>query len=213
LTQKKINRKIRETLSSPLEIRVAFVDTPSGAVQLVIVPPRAAMIAPIYPIKQIAEYPAGTIYVRKGAEVLKASGTDLSFLYGSRDAIFLEGDTVDNSISANMLRSPSTIQEFVGRFHAIEQITKWVTNSRDPRLFLWGQGGSGKSTIAYEFASIVSHSGKLLRNKAGKYIDRVIYISGKSIYLNPHTGKVEATSSRDFDVADDIFKSILILSG
>lgn len=209
----KINRKLRETLSLALEIRVASVEAPSGAVQLVIIPPREPMVPPIYSIKQISDYPAGAIYLRKGAEVLKATGADLSFLYGSRDSIFLEGDTIDNSILANMPPSPATIQEFVGRFQAIEQITRWVSHSRDPRLFLWGQGGSGKSTIAYEFASIVSHSGRLLRNKAGKSIDRVIYISGKSIYLNPHTGNVQETPSRDFDVADDIFRSILVLAG
>jgi len=209
----KINRKIRETLSSALEIRVASVDTPSGSVQLLIVPPRDAMVPPVYPIKQISEYPAGVIYLRKGAEVLKATGADLSFLYGSRDSIFLDQDTIDHSTSANMPPSPATIQEFVGRFQALEHLTQWVRQSRDPRIFLWGQGGSGKSTIAYEFASLISNSGKLLRNKSGKSIDRVIYVSGKAIHLNPHTGKMEATSVRDFDTADGIFKSILSLSG
>lgn len=208
----KVNRKLREDLSRPLQIATSTLETPSGEVQVLIVPPRPAMHPPIYSRKAYGDYKAGTVYIRKGAEVLTAIGSDLPYLYGDRSDAFMDRGVSDFSVSASLPPSPATIQEFVGRFVAIERICDWVTESRDPRMFLWGQGGSGKSTIAYEFCGIAAQSGKLLRNKSGHTLDRVIFISGKSVYLNPHTSKVETVALRDFSDATDAFKSILLLS-
>lgn len=208
----KINRKIREDLSRPLQISSTSLTTPSGDVQVLIVPPRPAMRPPIYSKKAYGDYQASTIYLRKGPEVLSAVGADLAFLYGDRSDPFSEGETRDHSIPSSLPPSPATIQEFVGRFSAIERICDWVTNSRDPRMFLWGQGGSGKSTIAYEFCSIAAQTGRLLKNKYGLSIDRVIYISAKSIYLNSRTGRIENVAVQDFEDALGTYKSILNLS-
>jgi hypothetical protein len=208
----KINRKLREILCRPLEISTSRIDTPGGVVDLLIVPPRSTMTPPIYSTKEVGEYKRGTVYLRRGAEVLTATGGDLSFLYGHRASSFGEQETVDLSVPSSLPPSPATIQEFVGRFAVVERIITWITTSRDPRLFLWGQGGSGKSTIAYECATLLADSGGMLRNKNGNKIDRVLFISGKSTYLDPSTGKIQNTTSRDFESADDIYRSILALS-
>jgi hypothetical protein len=207
-----INRKLRESLSSSVEVSTFDIETPSGQVQILSIPPRPAMVPPVYPIKNFGDVKSGTVYLRRGAEVLGATGADIPFLYGERSAVFSDIDTSDTSVPASLPPSPATIQEFVGRFYAIERLATWVQKSRDPRLFLWGQGGSGKSTIAYEFASIAADSGRRLKNRYGMYLDRVLYISGKSIFLNPHTGKIESVNSSDFESADDVFRSILNLS-
>lgn len=180
--------------------------------QLLTVPARPAMTPPIYAIKKVGDLDAGTIYLRKGAEVLTAKGVDIPFLYGERSTAFSEVDDIDVTVPSSLPPSPATIQEFVGRFASIERVITWLKTSRDPRLFLWGQGGSGKSTIAYECASLVAQAGSALVNRFGKKIDRVIYISGKATYLDPHSGKIKNISSRDFDNALDVFKAILVLS-
>lgn len=208
----KVNRKLREELSSPLTIRTAEVETKSGRVQILIVPPRGDMIPPIYVKKKIGAYEAQVVYLRQGAEVLAAKGENLSFLYGERKTAFSDQDPSDLSVPSSLPPSPATIQEFVGRFSAIEKIIKWLTESRDPRLFLWGQGGSGKSTIAYEFATLLAQSGGKLRNKEGKTLDRILYISGKATYLDTHSGKIREITSRDFDNATDIYRAILLLA-
>lgn len=208
----KINRKLREILCRPLEIRTNRVETPGGPVDLIIIPPRATMAPPIYTIKDVGNYKKGEIYLRRGAEVLTAKGGDLSFLYGYRASAFGEQETVDLSVPSSLPPSPATIEEFVGRFTVIERIITWITASRDPRLFLWGQGGSGKSTIAYECAKLLADSGAMLKNKNGNPLDRVLYISGKATYLDPGTGKIQNTHFRDFDNAEDIYRSILALS-
>ncbi|MGO7790846.1 ATP-binding protein [Rhizobium ruizarguesonis] len=212
IDSEKINRKLREILCRPLEISTSRVETAGGPVDLLIVPPRWTMIPPIYTMKDVGDYKKGKIYLRRGAEVLTATGGDLSFLYGHRASAFGEQETVDLSVPSSLPPSPATIEEFVGRFTVVERIIAWITASRDPRLFLWGQGGSGKSTIAYECATLLADSGGTLKNKNGNKLDRVLYISGKATYLDPTTGKIQNTASRDFDNAEDIYRTILALS-
>lgn len=209
----KINRKLRENLSRGIEVSAHSYKSPSGDVQILIVPVRKAMSPPIYITKRIGDQPAGRIYIRKGAEVLEARGGDLAFLYGDRIKTLLGVDASESSIEASLPPSPATIQEFVGRFRAIESIIDWIADSRDPRLFLWGQGGSGKSTIAYETAVLISEAGKDLKNRGGRSLDRSIYISGKALYLDPYSGRVKEVPGRDFQDGLDIFKAILHLSG
>jgi hypothetical protein len=208
----KINRKLRECLSSPLAIRSLTIESKSGAVDLIVVPCRETMKPPIYCIKDIGEYKKEKIYLRRGAEVLTAKGGDLSFLYGDRSGAFGDAEASNVSVPSSLPPSPATIEEFVGRFTVIERVINWITSSRDPRLFLWGQGGSGKSTIAYECATLLAGSGGNVKNKAGNRLDRVLYVSGKATYLDPITGKIQNTSSKDFESAEDIYRTILALS-
>lgn len=212
LDSEKINRKLRESLSSPLAIRVIKVESKSGEVDLLIIPRRETMNSPIYCTKDIGDYKKEQIYLRRGAEVFTAKGGDLSFLYGDRSNAFGDQEASDVSVPSSLPPSPATIEEFVGRFAVVERIINWITSSRDPRLFLWGQGGSGKSTIAYECATLLAESGGNLKNKSGNKLDRILYVSGKATYLDPVTGKIQNTSSKDFDSAEDIYRAILAFS-
>lgn len=209
----KINRKLRENLSRPITVSVENYDTQSGEVQVLLVPPRKTMSPPVYINKKIADYLPRKVYIRKGAEVLTAKGSDLQFLYGQRSSAFLEMEDSSTAVPSSLPASPATIQEFVGRFRAIEKIVEWFEKSRDPRMFLWGQGGSGKSTIAYEAAVLFSENGRLLTNRLEKSLDRVLFVSGKSSLLNPTSGKIEEIRTRDFSDGLDLFRSILIQSG
>ena len=207
----KINRKLRETLSRELKISVRQVQTPSGAVQLLIVPIRPPACPPIYSTKKLGTYEAGKVWIRQGAEVLEAIGSDLTFLYSDRSSGFAVAELPELNIRASLPPSPATIQEFVGRFHCIEQIAHWLQTSRDPRLFLWGQGGSGKSTIAYEFASLLAEVGKAFATKQGP-IERVVYLSAKAIYLDPLSAEVKTSTGTDFGDALELFQAILMLA-
>lgn len=209
----KINRILRENLNKPLEVTSTRVETLSGPVDILSVPARPAMSPPVYILDGTTFSNDQKVFLRKSAEVLEAKGSDLVFLYGDRLTSLLEDTPEVGQIPASLPPSPATIQEFVGRFSVIEQTMDWLAKSRNPRLFLWGQGGSGKSTIAYEIAEIVAASGGLLKNKQGHPYERVIYISGKATYLDPNTGKILASEVTDFKDARDILLSILTMSG
>lgn len=208
----RINRKLREVLSSELEISVSHVETPSGDVQVMRIPARESMTPPVYFKKRVSKLDAGVVYLRRGAEAIRAKGADIPFLYGARETAFSEKVEKDHSVPSSLPPSPSTIQEFVGRFSVVEKVVDWLQQSRDPRLFLWGQGGSGKSTIAYECASLLSMNGASLKNRLGNTFERVLYISGKATYLDSRSGQIKNISSRDFSNAHDLFRVILTLS-
>ncbi|TIL83464.1 MAG: hypothetical protein E5Y89_00465 [Mesorhizobium sp.] len=58
----------------------------------------------------------------------------------------------------------------------------------------------------------MAEAGGSLINKRGNRLDRVLYISGKATLLDPNTGKIQNTSERDFENADDLYRAILLLS-
>ena len=48
------------------------------------------------------------------------------------------------------------VAEFVGRAALLEKLWEWLADSRQPRWLICGEGGKGKSAIAYQFASEVA---------------------------------------------------------
>jgi hypothetical protein len=208
----KINRKLRESLTNSVEVSFRSYETSVGRVDVLLVPKREIGVPPVRLVNDIGGYSSKKIFMRRGAEVLDASGSDLEFLYGARSNQIIESGEQQTSVDSSLPASPATLTEFVGRFRVMEDLMRWLTQSRDPRFFLWGAGGSGKSTIAYEFARIVASIGRRTHTKAGKAIDRVTYLTAKKIFLDPFSAKMEKFSGTDFDNAKELFRAILELS-
>jgi len=208
----KINRKLRESLTSTVNVSFKSYDTSVGRVDVLLIPKRQVGNPPVRLSQDIANYSSKKIFLRRGAEVLDAKGTDLEYLYGNRSSPIMQPSEFHTSAEAALPASPATLAEFVGRFSVIEDLWNWLVKTRDSRFFLWGAGGSGKSTIAYEFARIVASVGRLTQMKSGKTIDRVIYLTAKKIYLDPFNAKIEKFRGTDFENAKDLFRSILELS-
>jgi DNA polymerase III delta prime subunit len=96
----------------------------------------------------------------------------------------------------------------------MDRLWSWLVLDEDqPRLFLYGPGGSGKSTLAYEFARSVAYSSANTKSASGFKIDFVIYLSGKAMEIEPHSGEVRNFSLQDFSTAEDQFRLILNHSG
>ncbi len=208
----RINRKLRESLTQTVLIRHKKYTTKTGDVDIILVPRRKAGVPPVRLSSEIGNYKPSKIFIRVGAEVLDAVGGQLEFLYGPRSNPFVEESVESSSVSSSLPPSPATIDEFIGRFDVVERAATRLTSSNEPRLFLWGNGGSGKSTIAYEFAKIIAQNGGILKNKEGKAFERVIYITAKKQYLNPLTAKIENFQGTDFSSSRELFEAILHLS-
>lgn len=207
----KVNRRLRECLTFPIQISYRKYDTPSGAVDVVLIPKRNIGTPPVRFSQPLGKYSSTKVFRRFGAEVLEASGSDIEFLYGPRSNPFTGIVEPTNTESA-LPGSPATINEFVGRFEVVEKVADWLTTSRESRLFLWGHGGSGKSTIAYECAKIIAATGKSVKNKVGKTFDRVVYLTAKQKFLDPYSAKIQDYGETDFQNAMELYKKILTLS-
>lgn len=83
----------------------------------------------------------------------------------------------------------------------------------EPRAFLYGRGGSGKSTIAQEvFRQLKSNGGSYKLGK-NNLIDQVIFLSAKRKYLNVEKQEIEQFAGNDFTSEIELYKAILILGG
>ena len=121
--------------------------------------------------------------------------------------------TVDTilQIESALPPSPATLKEFIGRRQALDNLYAWLFFSDEPRTFLFGRGGSGKSTIAYEFARMIAETGGNIPTKQGQPIDFVIYISAKTFAVDPMSRAMVGTHSYDFTNSRELYEGILSL--
>ncbi|MCK8484191.1 NB-ARC domain-containing protein [Aliiroseovarius sp. S2029] len=201
----RLNTRLRELSEVSINVRHLHVDHAGAVVDLLVVPKRKPNVPPVVLKKQLGKYEKGMLWFRQGHEVLEAESRNISFLFGPR-----EGNVLTAKLQNFMPPSPSTIGRFVGRIDVLSQLLNWVSSHDQPRAFLWGRGGSGKSTIAHEFASILRDFGSRIKTVDGTTFDRVIFLSAKEQELNTLTGKIQDTKDVDFENYEGILRAILI---
>lgn len=62
-----------------------------------------------------------------------------------------------NEIPGFLPAVESIAPDFVGRSEELQQLDGWLKDSETRRLALVGEGGLGKSALAYRFAQLVKH--------------------------------------------------------
>lgn len=159
--------------------------------------------------KKTLNYKIDSIFIRKDHEVCIADSRDLSFLYSRRHFDAHDRYPVHKALPP----SPATIRDFVGRYKLEIRLWDWLLCEDQPRFYLFGDGGAGKSTLAYEFSRAVSECGGDLLYSNNDPIDYVVYLSAKETELNTITGKISSFITRDFSDTITQFKKILLLSG
>lgn len=129
-----------------------------GNIDVLLIMPRSPGSPPLRFLRAVDKYPAGTLWVRTGHEVTTASPTNFPLL-------FCRADPTENVLErdGSILPSPATVKRFVGRVEVLDRLFAWLETSDEPRTYLHGKGGSGKTTIAYEFARLVKDFGDRLR--------------------------------------------------
>ncbi len=150
-------------------------------------------------------------YVRDGYERKEADSKKIPVLFCRQQ---VRDDKIDdNIIESSIPPSPATLPRFVSRFEIMETIFDWLHNDRQPRAFLYGRGGSGKTTIAYEVARHVSEENLVISKLNQRCFNVVIFISAKKSELNVYDGKSKRFLGTDFVDANSLYRAILICSG
>lgn len=175
-----------------------------GAVDALLVKPRPRESRPITFKKNIAGYGKGKIWVRDGNEVVQAQPRHFASLFISG-----ENEGVDGLIPP----STAQIRRFIGRVEAMVELFDWIYNSDEPRTYLYGKGGSGKTTIAREFAKLVKSAGKGLQIECADPVDIVLFLSAKERELSSPSAEVVDISDPDFHDELSLLSQIVKLSG
>lgn len=181
-----------------------------GPVDILLVPPKRVSDRPARLKTAIGRYEPGTIWIRRSHEVLEAGPQDLTLLYGAESR---SSDTAESggALLGYLPPRPSTLKHFVGRMRQMDSLFDWLLRSDEPRMFLFGRGGSGKTTIAYEFANFVRSYGSRLVNDWGAAYDIVLFVSAKEKGLNPLDQGVHSVA-HDFESEHELLNALLILS-
>jgi Cdc6-like AAA superfamily ATPase len=106
-------------------------------------------------------------------------------------------------------QSPATLKRFIGRVKVMDDLFHWLQNSDEPRVYLYGKGGSGKSTIAFEFAQLLKSFGSALMLHNGDKIGSIIYLSAKELYLDTTNVPAIANMEPDFHNETELYAKIL----
>ncbi|WP_193171639.1 NB-ARC domain-containing protein [Nisaea nitritireducens] len=149
------------------------------------------------------------IYFRSNFQKAIANPKNLSFLYTPREYDEFLDDGARTSIENYLPPSPSVIRSYVARKEVLNNLWDWCANQQsEPRFILCGPGGSGKSTIAYEFAKSISDYYRGIEVGGFKF-DVVIFLTAKERYLDTDSAYVQQSEIVDFSDERSQFESIL----
>lgn len=90
----------------------------------------------------------------------RVEADELQQVYGEAlDRAIMSGPRIPNlKIESTLPPSETVVVDFVGRASELRSLWRWLLDPRAGRWMLSGDGGKGKSSIAYEFASAVAAS-------------------------------------------------------
>ena len=158
--------------------------------------------------KGYQKYVEKIIWIRENYEVREANPSHFA------DMFFRINDEISLSEMQGYLPpNPAQIKKFVGRISVLTELFQWLSQTYEPRKYLWGTGGSGKTTIAYEFARLIKQFGKSLKLEDREAPDLIVYLSAKNRELNPITSSIDEIENPDFSDEETLLRKIIDISG
>ena len=188
-----------------------YSDMGGGEVTALLISPRLPTSRPFRFKKGVEKYPAGIFWVRDGHEVVRATPAHYPMLFCRSQAGSSEANTAD--VAGSLPPSPTTLKRFVGRSSVLDHLFAWIILADEPRTFLHGKGGSGKTSIAYEFAKLLKEHGSGIRLYGNMPIESVVFLSAKERELQISTGEVAEIPDPDFASERELYEKILTYGG
>jgi Putative DNA-binding domain len=207
----KLQQALNQLLTDEVSLRLRRYDenTPT-AVDVLLVNPLPVSAMPVRFKHALAKYSEDVIWVRQRHEVLAAEPRHVPMLY-CRTSAADDASEEDSTLSGSLPPSPSTISTFVGRVSTIDKVFRWIKQSDEPRNFLHGKGGSGKTTVAYQIARTLRFFGASIRIQNLESRDNIIFVSAKQTLIETMSGQQATFLGRDFSNERELYEAILTL--
>lgn len=146
------------------------------------------------------------IPIREGDETITARGARVVEIWESRCHPLLSKP--DGKITAPLSRVSHNLPDrnvicpqVVGRKEALEHLWRWLPDDLSHVKVLAGEGGIGKSSVAYEFADQVS-----LLNR--QEFQQVVWLSAKQRQFRPLTNSYDEIAETHFGTYDELLDRI-----
>jgi len=133
---------------------------------------------------------------------------DWQFLFGDRPNPHLSGDWVDAAIfkrapilDHNLPDRHFICQKFIGRDDVIRQLWQWLGDDFAHAKLLAGEGGKGKTSIAYEFAEEVCRTRPL-------GFEKVIWVTAKKQQFRAFHDEYVSVPETHYDNIETLLRAI-----
>lgn len=148
------------------------------------------------------------IYSRRGDECVEAKGPRILELTGERPNPHLTNGGAAltarlriNRIPHNLPDRNSICPKFIGRDKSVDALWRWLGDDLSHVKVLAGEGGLGKSSIAFEFAERVSETRDVP-------FDLLIWLTAKEQQFNALEDKFIRVPERHFASYDELLRAI-----
>lgn len=217
IESKQLRDLCREYLSAPIELQIAVLDFDFRAkkwqVQVIHIPKRG-QVDPVVSKKDSAMgktgkpiFQAGEIFVRDGDNtVIASTSTHFKLVYGFRVNPFSIVDknaAVISPVEGLLPDRGFICPEFIGRQDIISQLYEWLSDDFSCVRVIAGEGGLGKTSIAYEFAQEVS------RSHLGN-IELIVWMTAKKQQFRALTNSYEEIIDTHFSTSKELFSELAL---
>jgi len=213
---KKMRDLCREYFSSAIELQSLTLEVlwhdKSFQLSAIHVPKRIAK-EPVMARREGPKDSTGTaafirddVYLREGDNSVRAANSHhWRLLYGDRTNPYAIADAADRAIEDpiwNDLPDRGFIcQDFVGRDDLLSHLFSWLADDFTCVRVLAGEGGLGKTSAAYQFATEVSKS-RLVN------VESVIWLTAKRQQFRAMLNSYEEVANRHFSTSAELFSVI-----
>ena len=144
----------------------------------------------------------GDIPIRVGDETTTARGAKVMEIWESKPHPLLavspgKSAVPLNRISHNLPDRNIICPQVMGRKEALEHLWRWLPDDLSQVKVLAGEGGIGKSSVAYEFADQVS----LLKHQV---FEQIVWLSAKKRQFRPLTNSYNDMVETHFETYDEL---------
>lgn len=190
--------------------------SPNNSVQVFIlnIPARGAEDPPIAFLKDgpgkggkgRLVFKKGEIPIREGDETTTAQGVKVVEIWESRPHPLLSKSNGRSTaplsrISHNLPDRNIICPQVMGRKDALEHLWRWLPDDLSHVKVLAGEGGIGKSSVAYEFADQVSLMSR-------QVFQQVVWLSAKQRQFRPLTNSYDEMAETHFGTYDELLDRI-----
>jgi hypothetical protein len=200
---------------SALSLNAVKSDGKNTSVLFIHIPKRPSSVTPLHFLK---DGPTGDnkkllfkkedVYYRRGDECIEAKGQKIFELNGERLNPYLLSE-IDSAarmfrvsrISHNLPDRNFICSKFIGRDSIVNALWRWLGDDLSHVKVLAGEGGLGKTSIAFEFAERVSES------KEAPF-DQVVWLTAKEQQFNGFEDKYVKVPEQNYSSYEELLRAI-----